>query len=326
MPVIVAGWLGIFGWAVPAKAATVDWEIKKDDKVITMFETPLREDSRILTVISAGTELTVTDVQGDFVSTATTSGSTTVKGWVYARHLRTPAMLKKLKAVSDEFKDYKLWEKAFPTLPETVAFRRLGRPMPPSDLSVSSVGKASVQAVVDASDTRRESAASSLDTYLKQYMMERNWPRKFDSSSAWQILVAWDHVSVEVADKRAYVVESGNLFVINTESKTLIYQRPIVGEGMTEDEIFRDFAKQAGSEYSEIMLRWATAPTIPAATTTTITTTTTAPPTTTTTTPPATTQTTKPTTTTTTVSPSTPPEPKRPPYGPPRPPFFRPPY
>ena len=324
MPAIVAGWLGIFGWLVPAKAATVDWEIKKDDKVVTMFETPLREDSRILTVIAAGTELTVTDVQGDFISTTTTSGSTSVKGWVYARHLRTPAMLKKLVALGDEFKEYKLWDKAFPTLSETVAFRRLGRPMPPSDLSVSSVGKASVQAVIDASDARRDAAASTLDTYLKQYMLERNWPRKFDSGSSWQILVTWDHVSVEVADKRSHVVQSGNLFVINTGSRMLVYQRPIVGEGMTEDEILRDFAKQAGSEYSEIMLRWATAPTIPATTTTTTTTTTA--PTTTTTAP--TTTTTAPTTTTTkqtTTQPTTPPEPKRPPY-PPRPPFFGPRY
>lgn len=280
-------------WAGPAEGATAptDWQIKKDDKVVTILDTPLREETQVLATILAGTELTVLDANGDFVSVSTTSGGETKTGWVYARHLRTPAMLKKLSGLHDDFKDYQLWSKPLPTLPESLAFRRVGRPAPLGDLAVSKTGVASLQTLSDASEEKKDRAASSLERLVRQYMLDRGWPRTFDADSSWQIVVACESVRVASDDGRMRGVLAGHVFLVNTHSRRLLLHTAISGEGVSEEEMQREFAKQAADEYAEILMRWGTAP----ARTSGSTQTTTPPPK---------------------------PEPKRPPFGPPGAPPF----
>jgi len=259
-PAVVAGVMCVLDSRAAAAAGQTDWKINKDDKVVTVFDTPLREEARVLTTISAGVELTVLDIQGDFVSVSTTVSGETKKGWVYAKHLRTPAQLKKLTALSDDYKDYQLWKQALPSLPEAVAFRRIGRPAPLGDLSVSTAGVVSLQAQSDPSEDRKDRAASSLESYVRDSMLERG-RRKFDSGSQWLIVVAPERLDIEVvAGSRIRATLVGNLFLVNTSSKYLVLCKQISGEGVTEEEMFREFAKQAAAEYGEILLRWGAEP------------------------------------------------------------------
>jgi len=310
-PAVAVGMLSLLGSPAPAAGASTDWKIQKEDKVVTIFDAPLREETQTLATISAGTELTVLDVQGDFVSVSTSVGGETKKGWIYAKYLRTPAVLKKLTALGDDFKGYELWAKSLPTLPESVSFRRVGRPAPLGDLAVSKSGVASLQTVADPSEDKKDRAASSLESKVREYMLDRGWPRKFDSDSSYQILVACESMTVTTENSRVRATLVGNVFLLNTRSKLLLLHKQVSGEGVTEEEVYREFAREAAAEFAEIMMRWGTAPAKTSETTAE---------TKKTTEPPKTSETKQSTQSTTTT-----PEPKRPPFGPPgAPPFRRP--
>jgi len=260
-PAVVAGIMS--GPAMQPAAAATDWGIQKDDKVVTVYDCPLREESRVVATIPAGTEVTVSDVQGDWVRVTTTILGDSRKGWLQAKYLRTPATLKKLTALADEFKEYQLWTKGSPSLPVEVSFRRFGRPTPLSDLSISSSGAVSVQVPSDVSDEKKDRAATSLEEYVRQYMLERCWPRTFDSSSSWQVLVAYDRTTLESESGRSRALLHGHFFLLNTSSKMLVYYAPLRGEGLTDEEMYRSFAKQAAAEYGEIVVRWGSTPSRP---------------------------------------------------------------
>jgi len=240
-------------WAVPVE--DTDADAAKGELVVTMFDCPLQDEDRVLQTIPAGTELLVNDVQGLFLSVKHDQTS----GWVYARHVRTPAMLTRLKSLGDSYQGYKLWAEAYSVRPPVIALRRVGDPQPMPLITVNPDGSPQYSTVA-ATEEQRLRAGGLLDGQLRNYFVGRV-VSAVDPDQPWTVVVACGQMKVQTSGRSLRILQYGDLYLIHRDKQRLVFQKGIAGEGPTELAVLSDFARQAADEYSKLARSiWSTAP------------------------------------------------------------------
>ena len=242
--ILVSPWLPC-ALAIPIEEG--DLGVQKGAMVVTLFDSPLKDEDRTLYTIPAGTELRVEDVNGLYCSAIVKSGDQQLKGWVYGRYLRTPLMLTKLVALGDEFKGYRLLSQPLPSRPQIIAIRRFGDPKPMPRMIMNPDGSPSF-ASVPATDEQRLWAGGLVDGHLQSHFVGRLVAGTAPDSQ-WQVLVSCGELKTPTAGSPYGVIQYGDLFVVDRASKCLVFQKSFAGAGFTEGSLLLDFARQAAEEY-----------------------------------------------------------------------------
>ena len=94
-----------------------------------------------------------------------------------------------------------------------------------------------------------------MDKYLQEYVVDRGWGGPVDTRSPWQILVVYDRLTIDRTTDTTQVLQHADLFILNTKSKSLLFQKTVTGEGLSDATILRDLARQAAAEYAEFLPR-----------------------------------------------------------------------
>ena len=248
---------------------------KVGDEVITAYRTPLKDGRTTLVTIEPGTKLAVTEFKDPWVRTTIDNGGEKVTGWVYSKHLRTPAMLKQLTDLGKEFmggrfEDYSLSSQPLPDRLDTAALMITGMIIPAPKIVLTSDGKVSVGGKFTArrgagmsitftpeawggTDEERAQVVVQLDRYLQSSLVDRGRFRRSQSRDSWEVLIRSRGMWMDMSQHRPQIYLEGDVFLLDNEEKSLHFQRSFTGTGSDQDSLLRDSAAKAATEYAKLM-------------------------------------------------------------------------